>query len=119
MTSRLIKITWTASAALLLAFNAYAVEYKAIDVSKSHVAFSYKQMGVGMDGKFKKFSALMNFDPAKPAVAKATLEIDLASIDTGSGEADQEVTGKAWFNTSAFPKAVFVQPNQADRTQSI
>ena len=108
MTSRLIKITWTASAALLLAFNAYAVEYKAIDVSKSHVAFSYKQMGVGMDGKFKKFSALMNFDPAKPAVAKATLEIDLASIDTGSGEADQEVTGKAWFNTSAFPKAVFV-----------
>ena len=41
--------------AMLLAFNANAVEYKSIDAAKSNVAFSYKQMGVGMDGKFKKF----------------------------------------------------------------
>jgi polyisoprenoid-binding protein YceI len=88
--------------------SAQAVEYKTIDAAKSHVTFSYKQMGVGMDGKFKKFAAQLSFDPAKPAVAKATLEIDLTSIDTGSSEADQEVTGKSWFNTSAFPKAVFV-----------
>ena len=97
-----------AAAFLALAFNAHAVEYKSIDAGKSNVAFSYKQMGVSMDGKFKKFASQLNFDPAKPATAKATLEIDLASIDTGSSEADQEVAGKAWFNTSAHPKAVFV-----------
>ncbi len=108
MISQNIKTTWAALAVLLLAFNAQAVEYKAIDAAKSNVAFSYKQMGVGMDGKFKKFAAQLSFDPAKPANAKATLEIDLASIDTGSSEADQEVTGKSWFNTNAFPKAVFV-----------
>ncbi len=108
MTSRRLKTAWTASAALLLAFNAYAVEYKTIDAAKSNVAFSYKQMGVGMDGKFKKFSSQLSFDPAKLANAKATIEIDLASIDTGSSEADQEVTGKSWFNTNTFPKAVFV-----------
>lgn len=108
MNSRRLKTSWTASAALLLAFNAYAVEYKTIDAAKSNVAFSYKQMGVGMDGKFKKFSSQLSFDPAKLANAKATIEIDLASIDTGSSEADQEVTGKSWFNTNTFPKAVFV-----------
>jgi polyisoprenoid-binding protein YceI len=108
MTSRLIKTAWTASTALLLAFNAYAVEYKTIDAAKSNVAFRYKQMGVDMDGKFKKFSSQLSFDPAKLANAKANIEIDLASIDTGSSEADQEVTGKSWFNTNAFPKAVFV-----------
>ena len=94
--------------AMLLAFNANAVEYKSIDAAKSNVAFSYKQMGVGMDGKFKKFAAQLNFDPSKAAAAKVNLEIDLTSIDTGSSEADQEVTGKSWFNTNAFPKAVFV-----------
>ena len=65
-------------------------------------------MGVGMDGHFAKFSPQLSFDPAKPEQTKASIEIDLASIDTGSGEADQEVVGKPWFNTSAFPKAVFV-----------
>ena len=108
MISLPLKTTWAAVSALLLAFNAQAVEYKTIDTAKSNVAFSYKQMGVGMDGKFKKFSSQLSFDPAKPASAKATLEIDLTSIDTGSSEADQEVAGKAWFNTSAHPKAIFV-----------
>ena len=97
-----------AIALLASTLSAQAVEYKTIDAAKSHVTFSYKQMGVGMDGKFKKFAAQLSFDPAKPAAAKATLEIDLAAIDTGSSEVDQEVTGKSWFNTNAFPKAVFV-----------
>ena len=80
MTSRILKSTGTAFAAVLLTFNAHAVEYKAIDAAKSNVAFSYKQMGVGMDGKFKKFSAQLNFDPTKPAAAKATLEISFIEI---------------------------------------
>lgn len=115
MTSRLLLTTGSAFAALLLTLNAHALEYKAIDTAKSNVTFSYKQMGVVMDGKFKKFAAQLNFDPSKPAAAKAILEIDLATIDTGSGEADQEVTGKSWFNTAAFPKAVFVS-NQIKST---
>lgn len=92
----------------ILAMSAGAVEYKAIQVDKSKVTFQYKQMGVAMDGRFKKFSAQLNLDPAKPATAQAQIEIDLASVDAGSAEADDEVVGKAWFNAKAFPKAVFV-----------
>ena len=91
-----------------LAMSAGAVEYKTIQPEKSKVTFQYKQMGVAMDGQFKKMAAQLSFDPAKPAAAQALIEIDLASIDAGSSDADDEVVGKAWFNTKAFPKATFV-----------
>ncbi len=70
--------------------------------------FSYKQMNVPMEGSFKRFSGQLRFDPAKPALANATLDIDLARIDTGSTEGDEEVAGKLWFNTKQFPAARFV-----------
>lgn len=96
------------TATLGLAGHGFAASYQAVQMDKSKISFSYKQMGVGMDGHFAKFTPQVNFDPAKPEQTKATIEIDLASVDTGSGEADQEVVGKSWFNTAAFPKAVFV-----------
>lgn len=100
-----ISLLWLGSA---MALQASAVEYKAIAPEKSKVSFQYKQMGVAMDGQFKKFAAQLSFDPAKPAAARAQIEIDLASVDAGSSEADDEVVGKAWFHTKAFPKATFV-----------
>lgn len=96
------------TAALALTTAAQAAPYQAVQLDKSKISFSFKQMGVGMDGHFAKFNPQLSFDPAKPEQTKASIEIDLASIDTGSEEADQEVVGKSWFNTSAFPKAVFV-----------
>jgi len=110
--SLLLKILSKAAAAttIALAFSApsHAAPYQAVQMDKSSVKFSYKQMGVGMDGRFAKFTPQISFDPAKPELTKASIEVDLTSIDTGSGEADQEVVGKPWFNASAFPKAVFV-----------
>ena len=100
-------ITTLALSALALG-NAQAASYQAVAPEKSSVTFSYKQMGVAMDGKFKKFSAQVSLDTAKPASAKGSIDIDLASIDTGSSEADQEVVGKSWFNVAAHPKASFV-----------
>jgi len=94
--------------AVALAATAHAFPYQAVQLDKSSVSFSFKQMGVVMDGHFAKFTPQISFDPAKPEQTKATIEIDLASVDAGSGEADQEVVGKSWFNTGAFPKALFV-----------
>jgi len=105
------------TATLTLAATVQAAPYQAVQLDKSKVSFSYKQMGVGMDGHFAKFTPQLSFDPTKPEQTKASIEIDLASIDTGSGEADQEVVGKSWFNTSAFPKALFVA-KQVQQTAS-
>lgn len=91
-----------------LAPAAQAVQYAQVDAGKSAINFTYKQMGVAMDGKFKKFSSQLSFDPAKPAAAKASFDVELASIDAGSSEANDEVAGKQWFNTKAFPTARFV-----------
>ena len=78
-----------------------------VDYARSEIAFVSKQMNVPVQGRFKKFTAQIAFDPKKPAAAKAEIEVDLASIDTGSDEANDEVGKKAWFNTSAFPTAKF------------
>ncbi len=94
--------------ALATAFSAQAVEYTQVQTDKSAIHFTYKQMGVAVDGQFRKFASQITFDPAKPSAAKATFEVELASVDTGAPEGDQEVAGKPWFNTRAFPTARFV-----------
>jgi polyisoprenoid-binding protein YceI len=91
----------------LSTLGVHAVEYKTVVPNQSEITFAYKQMGVGMDGRFKSFTARISLDPAKLAQAKVSFDVDLASFETGT-EADQEVLGKAWFNTAAFPKAQFV-----------
>ena len=93
---------------LATAFSAHAVEYTQVQPDKSSINFVYKQMNVAVDGKFKRFSSQLSFDPAKPTAAKTSFDVELASVDTGAQEGDDEVAGKLWFNTKAFPTAKFV-----------
>ena len=87
---------------------AHAIEFSQFQPAKSSLTFVSKQMNVPVEGKFNSFRSKLAFDPAKPAAAKAEFDIDLASIDAGSQDANDEVAGKAWFNTKAFPVAKFV-----------
>ncbi len=93
--------------AAVLPWSARAAEYHQVQADQSAITFAYQQMGVAMDGKFRQFTAQLNFDPDRPESAQATVDVDLASIDTGSAESDQEVASKTWFNTPAFPTARF------------
>ena len=97
-----------ALSAATLTWQVQAAPYQSIVPAKSSITFQFKQMGVSADGRFKKFAAQVNFDPAKADQGKASFEVELASVDTGSGEADDEVVTKSWFNAAAFPKAQFV-----------
>ena len=92
----------------LLTGTAQAVEFNTLRMDQSRVDFAYKQMNVPMEGNFKRFTGQLQFDPAKPTLAKAAIDIQLASIDTGSTEGDEEVASKLWFNTAQFPVARFV-----------
>jgi len=95
-------------AAILLAATAQATEFNQLQANKSAVSFAYKQMNVPLEGGFKRFNGRISFDPAKPALAQTEIAIELASIDTGSDEGNDEVAGKLWFNTRQFPVARFV-----------
>ena len=99
--------TW-ALLAILASPVANAMEYRTVLPAQSAISFSFRQMGVTMTGGFKRFTTRMAFDPAKPELSSARVEIDLASIDAGSPEADDEAAGKLWFNRSAYPVATFV-----------
>lgn len=88
--------------------TAQAVEFGQLLADKSQISFVSKQMGVPMDGRFRKFSAALAFDPTRPAQAATRVDIDLGSIDAGSKDANDEVVGKNWFNVKNFPTASFV-----------
>jgi len=95
-------------AALALTLPAIAAEFGTLQAEKSALTFVSKQMGVPMDGKFRKFNATIAFDPARPTAASARFDLDLASVDAGSRDADTEVVGKPWFNVKTYPTATFV-----------
>ena len=92
---------------LAFATAAHAAEYGKVLPEQSRIGFGYQQMGVSMDGSFKQFDGQLRFDPSAPEAASAVVEVELASIDTGSEEGDEEAARKTWFNTKDFPTARF------------
>ena len=101
-------IARAASVVLLAALtSAGAQAQQKLLPAQSEVAFVIKQMGVPVDGHFKKFDAQIALDPAKPETGKIAFTIDIASATMGSPEADAELPKTTWFNTSKFPQATF------------
>jgi polyisoprenoid-binding protein YceI len=90
---------------LLLSPLAFA-EQKLIP-AQSEIAFVSKQMGVPVEGKFKKFDAQISFDPAKPETSKIAFTIDTGSASFGSPQTDAELPKATWFNVPKFPQATF------------
>jgi len=99
--------TFALAALIALALPAAAALLK-LDAAKSSVNITFKQIGVPVDAKFKKFNANIDYDSSKPDAAKANVEIDISSFDLGDPEYNKEVLKKEWFNASQFPKASFV-----------
>jgi len=79
-----------------------------VDYGKSQVSFVIKQMNVPVEGGFGRYSVKATFDPAKPERGFFRVELDVASINTGSEEGDGEAKRPAWFDTARYPKASFV-----------
>jgi polyisoprenoid-binding protein YceI len=98
----------TLLAALLgVALAASAAPLKT-DAAASRVSATFRQMNVPVEAPFKRFTAQIDYDAAKPELAKASVEIDTASLDVGDPDMNKEVAKKEWFNAAQFPKASFV-----------
>jgi len=74
---------------------------------QSEIAFVSKQMGVPVEGKFKKFDAQVVFDPAKLDASKVAFTVDTGSATLGVRETDAELPKAVWFNVPKFPQATF------------
>ena len=73
----------------------------------SEIAFTTRQMGVPVEGRFGRFTAQLALDPKAPDVGKVSLAIDTASARFGSAELDVEVVKPGWLSSAMFPQAVF------------
>lgn len=94
------------AATLMAGTSAQAAQWS-VDAAKSRLGFIGSQGGSPFEGSFSRWSARIDFDPAKPATAQVEVEIDMASAKTGDAQKDQSLPGTDWFDAKGFPKAHF------------
>ena len=92
---------------LVLSYSGSALAQQKLIPAQSEISFVTKQMGVPLEGHFKKFDAQISFDTAKPDAAKIAFTVDSGSATLGVPESDAELPKAAWFNVAKFPQASF------------
>ena len=96
----------TLTGACLLAAQPALAQQKLVPAD-SQISFLTKQMGVPLEGRFKKFDAQVAFNPAQLASSNITLNVDTGSATFDAPETDAELPKATWFNVPKFPKATF------------
>jgi polyisoprenoid-binding protein YceI len=76
-------------------------EHATLLVKIDHLGFSQ------LVGRFDRFDATLDFDPADPAAARLSVTIDPASLDFNLPEFEDTLRGADWFDVARFPEARF------------
>lgn len=97
----------TASTALTLSAATFAQTPAKLLPAQSEINFVSKQMGVPVEGVFKKFDAQISLDPKKPEAGQVAFMIDTGSASLGIPQTDAELPKPEWFNAPKFPQAAF------------
>jgi polyisoprenoid-binding protein YceI len=87
---------------------AAAVGVYEIDPAHSNVEFSIRHMVSKVGGRFTRFSGTVDWDPAKPTMAKINADIDATSVDTDNEKRDAHLNTPDFFDTANHPKLTFV-----------
>jgi polyisoprenoid-binding protein YceI len=100
-------LAWASFVSAIFPVAAQAHEPARLVLAQSEVAFVTRQMGVPVEGQFKRFDAQVNLDPKKPETGQVAISIDVASASLGVPESDAEMPKSTWFNSAKFPQARF------------
>jgi len=76
-------------------------------LNQSHIRFVSRQMGVPVEGTFKRFGVGGNFDPRRPDASSITIHVDLSSVDIGNADTEAELKKPGWFDSVRRPMATF------------
>lgn len=79
-----------------------------VDGANSTLGFTNTYQNVSYSGQFRKFSAVIAYDPANLAAAKFEVTVDIASLDTQNSERDSTARGADFLDVAKFPTAHFV-----------
>lgn len=79
-----------------------------IDPAHSQVGFSVKHMMVTtVHGRFRSYRGQIDFNPEAPLETKASIEIDVASVDTSNADRDGHLRTGDFFHAEEHPTITF------------
>ena len=115
MMPRRLRLALCLSAALSGAVSPALSAPWALDPARSAIRFSGVQVGTPFSGRFERFEARVEFDPAKPEAGRATVLVDLASARTGDTQRDTALPQKDWFDVASASHARFEASRFVDK----
>lgn len=74
---------------------------------ESKVEFVVKEMGVPVQGSFRRVNGTIDIDPASVEKSSVLVRVEIASLYTGNAEADALAVGPEWLDKGAAPFATF------------
>lgn len=103
---KMTKMLLTSS--LLMAMPLMAAEY---DVDPAHTTVQFEVGHLGFSelvGRFNTFSGTFAMDDANPTAAKASFEVDAASVDSNHEARDKHLRSPDFLDVKQYPKLSFV-----------
>lgn len=82
--------------------NGQTVQSWQVIMDKSRLGFKAKYGGTEFDGRFKKFTAEILFDPETPETGSFDVDIDVTSVTTFNAERDYTIGDQDWFYFSKY-----------------
>lgn len=78
-----------------------------INAAGSSLVATFTQQRVPVDAPFRIFSGTIGYDAAHPEATKASLRVDVGSLELGDADASAELRKPAWFDYARYPTATF------------
>ncbi|GAA2518305.1 YceI family protein [Streptomyces gobitricini] len=79
-----------------------------IDPSHSGIGFTARHaMVTNVRGAFTAYEGALNLDGTDPAASSASIDVEIASIDTGNADRDGHLRGADFFDAERFPAMTF------------
>lgn len=105
--ARAATATATATATADPALTALTGEYT-IDPAHSTISFTVRHaMVTNVRGTFTEHEGSLSLDGANPADSSASIDVTIASVDTGMADRDGHLRGADFFDADTFPKMSF------------
>lgn len=72
-----------------------------------HIKFTIKNAGISVDGMFKKFDAVVKYDPQNPSASSFSGTINVSSLSTGIDMRDEHLLDEDYFSAKSYPNITF------------
>ncbi|MEM6344444.1 MAG: YceI family protein [Bacteroidota bacterium] len=78
-----------------------------IDLAKSSIDFVVTNLGLDVEGKFRRFSGTINFSPDKLEESSFEISIPVKSIFTDNSTRDEHLQEEEFFHAASHPNITF------------